>query len=96
MPMPPPMRRVDNLLVLLAGLLVAGGLISWEYRYWSIGGAILAILVLSVGRMRAFAEPRAKSPAQRVSDPYAVIAKIRADREARFGKTGPRARRNRG
>jgi hypothetical protein len=94
---PPPLRRVDNLLVMLAGLLVAGGLLSWEYRYLSIGGAILALLVLSVGRMRAYAEPRKKRGVVRAPtrDPYAAIAKIRADRDARFERSPSRLRRRR-
>jgi hypothetical protein len=84
------MRRFENVLVMLAAMLVAGGVVPWPYRLECIIGAVVVIAFLALARMRAHAGTKQK---ERTRDVYAVVAKIRADRAERFERPAARRRR---
>lgn len=81
----PPMRPVQNALVILALFLVAGALLPWgaSLRLMCAGAAIAIVLLLFVTRLRAHGA--GASPAA-VSDTQDRIERIRAARAARMGR----------
>jgi len=76
-------------LVLLAALLVAGALLPWGLRIACAFGAIGVLVLMIALRLRARAVQTQK---RRVVDVYAAVARIRADRKARYERGRPRRR----
>jgi uncharacterized membrane protein len=80
-------RRLENLLVLIAALLLVGGLYAWTYRVACIFGAIGVLLVIVTLRLKSRA---VKRQATRTNDAYAAIERIREEREKRMGRSRAR------
>jgi hypothetical protein len=77
-----PRRLPQTLLALLATVLAIGAVMPWPYRLQCAAGVVAIVLLLAVLRTRATA---AMVKTEHRMDVYAKIARIRAERRARFG-----------
>jgi uncharacterized membrane protein len=86
---PTPNRPGSTILILIAGLMVAGAVIPWALRVPSAIGAgcVLVAMIVSQSRART-----AKVQKRRVSDTYAAVERLRAERKERFERNRPRRR----
>lgn len=78
-----PARRAENLLAILAALLVAGTLAPWRLRLECAAAAIAVLIVMAMFRYRTLMKTARK---QRTIDTYAAIDRIREERDQRYGR----------
>jgi hypothetical protein len=80
-----PMRPIQNAMAIIATFFAAGALLPWSprFRLTCAFAAAALILILLVLRLKDHASQRVR---QSDRDSAALIARIRADREKRFGR----------
>lgn len=83
------MRPVENLLAILAALLVSGAVFPWPLRLACAIGAVGVLILMIVMRYRVHAVKKQK---RRVQDVYAAVYRLRAERKERFDRGRPRRR----
>ncbi len=76
-----PMRPVENVLALVAACCVGGALLPWDHRAACALAAIACAALLVVLRWRAHTY---KVQKRRIVDVYSQVARLRAERKARF------------
>jgi hypothetical protein len=85
----PPIRPVENILALIAALLVAGAVFPWPLRLACAIGAVGVLVLMIVLRYRGHVVKKQK---RRVLDVYAAVDRLRAERKERFERGRPRRR----
>jgi len=83
------MRPIENILALIAAVLVAGAVIPWSLRLACALAAVGVLLLMIVNRYRAHT---VKVQKRRVLDVYSAVDRLRAERKARFEQGRPRRR----
>jgi hypothetical protein len=83
------MRPLENILAMVAALLVAGAVFPWPLRFACAIGAVGVLALMIVLRYRVHIVKRQKL---RTMDVYAAIDRIRAERRTRYEKGRPRRR----
>jgi membrane protein implicated in regulation of membrane protease activity len=83
------MRPIENILALIAAVLVAGAVFPWSLRLACALAAVGVLLIMIVNRYRAHT---AKVQKRRVLDVYAAVDRLRSERKARFEQGRPRRR----
>jgi hypothetical protein len=85
----PPIRPIENILALVAALLVTGAVFSWPLRIACAIAAVGVLLLMIVLRYKSHVVTKQK---RRVLDVYATVDRIRTEREARYRRGRPRRR----
>jgi hypothetical protein len=83
------MRPIENILALIAAVLVAGAVVPWSLRLACAVAAVGVLLLMIVNRYRAHT---AKVQKRRVLDVYSAVERLRSERKARFEQGRPRRR----
>jgi hypothetical protein len=85
----PPIRPVENILAMVAALLVAGAVFPWPLRLACAIGAVGVLVLMIVLRYKSHV---VKKQRRRTIDVYAAVDRIRSERQARYERGRPRRR----
>jgi hypothetical protein len=85
----PPIRPVENILAMVAALLVAGAVFPWPLRLACAIGAVGVLVLMIVLRYKSHVVKKQK---RRTIDVYAAVDRIRSERQARYERGRPRRR----
>jgi hypothetical protein len=83
------MRPVENILAMVAALLVAGAVVPWALRLACALGAVGVLVLMISLRYKSHVVKKQKL---RVLDVYAAVDRIREERRARYDRGRPRRR----